>query len=87
MKTNALFNESVNAIPQDLKYKFDLSFAISDKIANTLKEKGMSKIDLAKKMNKKPSEISKWLRGNHNFTLFTIAEISSALDTTLIKVL
>lgn len=37
-------------------------------------------------MNKKQSEISKWLRGNHNFALHTISEISMTLDSPLVEV-
>ncbi len=51
MKTSDLFEESLNNIPYNQRCKLDLSFAISDKIARTLQEKGMSKIDLANKIH------------------------------------
>ena len=37
-------------------------------------------------MNKKPSEISKWLNGEHNFTLRSLAKLSAELGVPLIEV-
>ena len=37
-------------------------------------------------MGKRPSEVTKWLSGNHNFTLETISLIEKNLDITLIMV-
>lgn len=44
-----------------------------------LKAKGYTQKDLADKLNKKPSEINKWLKGNHNLTLKTIAKLEAEL--------
>ena len=44
----------------------------------------LSKIDLAKKFGKSPSEITKWLSGNHNFTVDTLIEIERVLDIKLL---
>jgi hypothetical protein len=35
-------------------------------------------------MNKKPSEINKWLKGNHNLTLKTLAKLEAELGELLI---
>lgn len=82
----SLFDECVECIPTSLKSRLDLSFAVADRIAMILETKGMSQRELARKMNKRPSEISKWLRGTHNFTLSTIAEISNVLGEPIIEV-
>lgn len=37
-------------------------------------------------MDKKPSEINKWLKGNHNFTLKTIAKLEAELGEPIIEV-
>lgn len=60
--------------------------ALQDKIDAILKEKGMSQTELAKRMGKRKSEVSKWLCGTHNFTLSTIAKISDVLGCDLIKI-
>lgn len=82
----SLFDECVERIPAGLKSRLDLSFAVADRIAMVLETKGMSQRELARRMNKRPSEISKWLRGTHNFTLSTIAEVSNVLGEPIIEV-
>lgn len=73
-------------IPNELKVQIDLSFAIADKIASVLKERGMTNKEFAKLVGKTEAEVSRWLGGTHNFTLKTIARISSALGCEIIKV-
>lgn len=38
----------------------------------------------ADRMDKKPSEINKWLKGNHNLTLKTTAKLEAELGGTII---
>lgn len=73
-------------IPNELKVQIDLSFAISDKIASVLNERGMTNKEFAKLVGKTEAEVSRWLGGTHNFTLKTIARISDALGCEIIKV-
>jgi len=54
------------------------------RINELLAEKGYTQKDLAIKMNKKPSEINKWLKGNHNLTLKTLAKLEAELGAPLI---
>lgn len=56
------------------------------RINQLLKEKGISKKELAEKMDKQPSEISKWLSGEHNFTLRSLAKLSAELEEPLLEV-
>lgn len=44
------------------------------------------KKDFARLLNKRDSEISKWLTGRHNFTTQTIARIETALGSKLISI-
>jgi len=55
------------------------------RINEILQEKGYTQKDLAAKMNKKPSEINKWLKGNHNLTLKTLAKLEAELGEPLIS--
>lgn len=41
---------------------------------------GWSKGAFAEKLNKHPSEITKWLSGTHNFTVDTLSEIAAAFQ-------
>lgn len=43
--------------------------------------RGITQQELASKMGKLPSEVSKWLSGNHNFTIDTLSDIGYYLDT------
>lgn len=55
-------------------------------ISNVLKQKGISQKELAAKMGKQPSEISKWLKGEHNFTLSSLAKLQAELGVTLLEI-
>lgn len=65
---------------------FDLTDGIAERIYEIMKRKGISKIHLAKMTGHRPSEVTKWLGGGHNFTCKTIALISDALGEDLIRV-
>ncbi|MBO9618715.1 MAG: helix-turn-helix transcriptional regulator [Niabella sp.] len=56
------------------------------RINELLQQKGYSQKELAARMNKRPSEINKWLKGNHNFTLKTIAKLEAELGASIIDV-
>ncbi|MBR6589010.1 MAG: helix-turn-helix transcriptional regulator [Bacteroidaceae bacterium] len=86
MKTSELFHQALSEVPNDLKIQIDLSWAISDKLAAILEERGMTQRDFAKIVGKTETEVSRWLGGTHNFTLKTIAKISSVLGCDLISV-
>lgn len=56
------------------------------RIAELLEEKGWTQKDLARKMGKNPSEISKWLGGEHNLTLKSLAKLEVELEADLIQI-
>lgn len=87
MKTTAqLFDECLAAVSNDVRMELDMSFALADKIDMILREKNISQKQLVKKMGKTEAEVSRWLRGTHNFTLRTIAKISDALGVKLLTI-
>lgn len=49
-----------------------------------IKKKGMTKKEFADFIGKSPSEVTKWLSGQHNFTIRTLAMLSAYFDETLI---
>lgn len=55
------------------------NLAVSDQISYILEQRGWSQKDLAIKMGKEPSEISKLMSGLHNLTLMSLANIENAL--------
>lgn len=54
------------------------------RINEIMQAKGYSQKDLAERMKKKPSEINKWLKGNHNLTLKTLAKLEAELGEPII---
>ncbi len=56
------------------------------RINQLLREKGWTQANLADKMGKKPSEISRWLSGNHNLTLRSITKLEVELEGDIISI-
>jgi len=61
--------------------KTDKRMMLAVEIDNARMEKNWSKKELAIKMGKRPSEITKWLSGTHNFTTDTLFNLEKLLDT------
>ena len=59
---------------------------MADRICEILKEQGKDQKTLALSLGKSEAEISKWMRGTHNFTLKTLAKIEVVLGEPLIEV-
>jgi antitoxin component HigA of HigAB toxin-antitoxin module len=69
--------------PEQKKY-VDNNMEIVDYIYDLLAEMKMKPVDLARVLDKKPAEISKWLSGTHNLTLQSITKIEVALGADII---
>lgn len=86
MVTNELFRQCLSAIPQEQRAEFDLSSGIAERLDAILKKKGITQHELACRLGKRDSEVSKWLTGRHNFTTSTIARIEEAIGDKLIQI-
>lgn len=71
-----LLGEITSAEKMQVRVKMQLAARLDDLIV----ESGFNKSEFASKLDKNPSEISKWLSGTHNFTIDTLVEISGALN-------
>lgn len=85
-RTKKTLEQMLGPIPEELKREVDLSFEISDRIYALMTEKGLSKRQFADAIGKRPSEITKWLSGQHNFTISTIAKLSTFFNQPIISV-
>lgn len=56
---------------------------IAIQIADAMEAQHISRKELAQKMGRQPSEITKWLSGDQNFTSDTLAELSYYLHARL----
>lgn len=80
------FQKMSGEVPAEIRQEIDYSFAISEKIYNLMCKKGLNKKQFAEALGKKPSEITKWLSGQHNFTIRTIAMLSIFFNEPIIEV-
>ena len=80
------YDAIVRAIPPHIKADGDVEFAISTPIYYLMTQKGLSKAEFARAVEKRPCEINKWLSGQHNFTLSPLAMLSSFLGQPIITV-
>ena len=74
-------------VNSEIRESVDLSFQIVDRIHEILVEKGLKQKDLALLLGKKEAEISKWMRGTHNFTIDTLVTIERALQAPILQVI
>jgi len=72
--------------PEEVKVFARLYGDLIVRINSILSEKAYTQRSLAGKLEKNPSEIHKWLSGEHNFTLRSIAKLQAALGEILIEV-
>lgn len=82
--SSPLIDELYENTPSDT---FDLVAKRMDLAAcidKAIKMKGWPQKQFADAMHKKPSEISRWLSGTHNFTTDTLWQIEQVLDIQLL---
>ncbi len=58
---------------------------LAAKIADAIDTKGWSRKEFAERLDKHPSEVTKWLSGTHNFTGDTLLDIQEELGIKLIE--
>ncbi len=71
-------------IRPDEKEFIKMNLSISRQITSILESKGWSQKELAKRLNKKESEISRLLSGLHNISLKSIAKLKVILEEEII---
>ena len=83
---NISLQEIFNEIPVEKREETRLSFAISNRLAALMQERGLNKKQLAEALGKRPNEITRWLSGEHNFTISTLAMLSTFFGKSIINV-
>ena len=86
MKRSRTIEARREKVSSEVRRRVNLSFLIVDRIHNILEAKGLKQKDLANMLGKNESEISKWMRGTHNFTIDTISSIEEALGMPILQV-
>lgn len=81
-----IFQRILDETPEDVEIFIDWYADLVIRINELLDEQNLSRKELAHKLDKNPSEISKWLSGEHNFTLRSLAKLSAELGEPLLEV-
>lgn len=83
---NKLFKSILDNAPKETDIFVEKYTSLVLRINQILKQKGISQKSLAESMDKKPSEISRWLNGGQNLTLRSIAKLEAELGEILIEI-
>ena len=86
MKRSSILEKRRQQVKPEARASVALSFRIVDKIHEILEEKELKQKDLAERLGKSEAEISKWMRGTHNFTIDTLVSIEAALGAPILQV-
>lgn len=83
---NIPLQEIFDEIPKEKREEARLSFAISNRLDALMREKGLNKKQFADALGKRPNEVTRWLSGEHNFTISTLAMLSTFFGQPIITV-
>ncbi|MCX6234624.1 MAG: helix-turn-helix transcriptional regulator [Bacteroidetes bacterium] len=83
---SSAMDEIFKSITPSEQKRTDQKMLLAAKIDDALRAKAWKKKDLAKALNKRASEITKWLSGTHNFTTDTLWDIEKVLCVELVNI-
>lgn len=86
MNNTSILDTILSNIDEKKAKDMERRMMLAVKIAEGIKKKGLSQKEFAEKMCKRPSEISKWLKGDHNFTTSTLFDIEDILNIHIIDI-
>lgn len=86
MSRSKVLQRILDGIPQEEKILMKMQSDIIFRINEILRENNWTQKKLAEKLGKRPSEISKWLSGEHNFTIKSLAKLEAELGEDIISV-
>ena len=85
-RMNSSFDNMLTSVPKDVQLEVDMEFAISNRINELMQKRGLSRLEFAQALGKRPCEVTKWLSGQHNFTIRTISMLSAFFGESLIHI-
>ncbi len=81
-----ILKQLADSTPTKMVEKINRQMALAVRIEDAIKAKNWSKKEFAQRIGKKPSEISRWLSGCHNFTTDTLWQIEDVLNIRLLLI-
>ncbi|MDD6141797.1 MAG: helix-turn-helix transcriptional regulator [Bacteroidales bacterium] len=85
-RINLSFDEMLANTSPAIQEEVAIEFAVSNRIYELMTQRGLTKLQFAQAIGKKPSEVTKWLSGQHNFTLRTISMLSTFFGQPIISI-
>lgn len=85
-KETDTLHEIIGVLPLEVQIRTKLSVAIANRIEALMREKGLSKKQFAEALDRRPSEVTKWLSGEHNFTVATLSRLGAFFEKPIIEV-
>jgi transcriptional regulator with XRE-family HTH domain len=86
MHQQTIFDSIIQRTKPETHRFVQKNLAIVAEVSRLMKEKGWTQKELAKKLQKTDSEVSKWLSGLHNLTLKSITKLEAVLEADLLEV-
>lgn len=81
--SSPVVNKLLTEITPVEKLQITTKMSLAARLDDLISERGWGKSEFAEKVNKNPSEITKWLSGTQNFTIDILSEIALALNLTI----
>ena len=78
--TSPVTNQLLAEITPVEKLQTNTKMTLAARLDDLITARGWGKSEFAEKVDKNPSEITKWLSGTQNFTIDTLAEIGVVLN-------
>ena len=78
--TSPVTNQLLGEITPVEKLQTNTKMTLAARLDDLITARGWGKSEFAEKVDKNPSEITKWLSGTQNFTIDTLAEIGVVLN-------
>ena len=86
MREESVYDRIRNRTKPETRQYIQKNLAVVSEVSRLMEDKGWTQKDLAKRMGKQESQISRWLTGLHNLTLKSVAQLEIALDGVLLEV-
>lgn len=81
--SSPLIKKILEEITPKQKQRVANKMLLAARLDDLMQARGWSKSQFAEKVDRNPSEITKWLSGTHNFTLETLTDISMVFGISL----
>ena len=80
-----LLDNLLEEITPEQQARTDCKMRIATIIDEVMKSEEINKKQFADKIGRKPSDITKWLSGTHNFTIETLIDIEQVLKIRILN--